>query len=188
VWTLRTAALMGAGTFVVHQLRFAISGGHGGGGAAAVQGHGYLVPLGPILAGLLLLAFAAGLGRVARGAHEPAPRFRRLWAGASGSLFAVYCVQETIEGIVTAGHHSGLHMPLAHGGWVALPLSVGVGLVIALITRGAAAASALVAARAPWRPSAPVATLQVVLPPWSPRRTRGRSLHLAARGPPAVLV
>jgi hypothetical protein len=45
-----------------------------------------------------------------------------------------------------------------------------------------------VAARAPWRPSAPVATLQVVLPPWSPRRTRGRSRHLAARGPPAVLV
>jgi hypothetical protein len=180
------AALMGAGTFAVHQLRFALSSGHGSGGAIAAQGHGYLVPLGPVLAGLLLVAFAAGLARIARGTHEPVPRFRRLWAGASAALLAVYCAQESIEGLVTAGHHTGPHALAAHGGWVALPLAIAVGLAIALIMRGAATASALVATRAPWRPPAPVASVQVLPPAATPRRASGCSLYLAARGPPVL--
>jgi hypothetical protein len=175
------AALMGAGTFAVHQLRFALYGGAG----AGVQGHGYLVPLGPVLAGLLLLAFAAGLARIARGAPDPAPRFRRLWVGASLGLLAVYCVQETIEAFVAAHNPPAL---LGHGGWVALPLAVAAGLAIALIMRGAAAASALVAGRAPWLAPADAPVVQILPPPWAPRRTRGASRHLAARGPPLASV
>jgi hypothetical protein len=190
VWILRLAALMGAGTFAVHQLRFAISYDHGAGAAQAMAGHGYLVPAGAVLAGLLLLALAAALARVARGAADDhAPRFWRLWPGASAGLFAVYCVQESIEASLTIGQPASVPGVLEHGGWVALPLSVVVGLAVALIMRGAAAATALVAARRPpWRAPAPDAPVQAVLPPWTPRSTDGTALHLAARGPPGFFL
>jgi hypothetical protein len=182
------AALMGAGTFAVHQLRFALPVGDDRGGAPAFGGHGYLVSLGPVLVGLLLLAFAAALARLARGVPEPAPRFRRLWAGATASLFAVYCAQESIEGMLTTSHPGGLVGVLGHGGWVALPLAVAVGLAIALVMRGAAAVSALVAARSPWNGAPPVDAVQVHLPPWAPRPTHVSARHLAPRGPPVTSV
>jgi hypothetical protein len=175
------AALMGAGTFAVHQLRYAIGFDPG---AQAVDGHSYLVPLGPLLAGLLLFAFATVLARLSRGAVDPAPRFRRLWAGASASLLAVYCAQETIEALLTSAHPS----LLAHDGWLAIPLAAGVGLLIALLMRGAAEATALTAARAPWHAPAPIAPMEALLPPWAPRRTHASSRHLAARGPPPASV
>ena len=78
----------------------------------------------------------------------------------------------------------------AHGGWVALPLAVTVGLAIALVMRGAAAATALAAAarRAPWHAPSPAAVLQALMPSWAPRRTHGAARHLAARGPPVASV
>src|SRR4051795_59661 len=84
VWTLRLAALMGGGTFAVHQLRYALSYGH------TVGGHAYLVPLAGVFVAALLFAAAALLGRVARRADDPAPRFRRLWAGTSAALVCIY--------------------------------------------------------------------------------------------------
>jgi hypothetical protein len=182
------AGLMGAGTFGVHQLRFALPAGDGSGGAQAVGGHGYLAPLGPLLAGLMLVAFAVALARLARGAHEPVPRFRRLWAGSSASLFAVYCAQESIEGLLNRGHPGGVDGVVGHGGWVALPLAVAIGLAMALIMRGAAAASALAAARSPWHAPGAAAAEQTLLPPWAQRRTSPSARHLAARAPPAVFV
>ena len=177
VWKLRLAALMGAGTFGVHQLRFALSGD----GEQAGVGHGYLALVGPVLAGLLLLAFAAALQRVARGAVEPVPRFRRLWAGTSASLLAAYCAQESIEGLLTHGHAAGMFQ---HGGWVALPLALTVALAIALITRGTAAASVLVAGRAPRARVPQSPAIEALLPPWTARRLSAAASHLAARGPP----
>lgn len=174
--TLRMAALMAAGTFGVHQLRFALSDDH----ARAAYGHGYLSAVAPVLAALLLLAFAAGLTRVARGATEAAPRLRRVWAGASGGLIAAYCTQESVEGLLTHGHATGM---FDHGGWVALPLALAVGLGIALVTRGAAAASTLLVAPSPVAPShAPL--IEALPPPWTARRTSAAARHLAARGPP----
>jgi hypothetical protein len=172
---------MGAGTFGVHQLRFALSDDHAG----AVYGHAYLAAVAPVLAALLLFAFAAALGRIVRGAAEPAPRLRRMWAGASAGLFAAYCAQESIEGLLTHGHATGMFQ---HGGWVALPLALLAGLGIALIARGAAAASALVADRSARgaasaaRPHAPL--VETLLPPWTRRGTEAAARHLAARGPP----
>jgi hypothetical protein len=171
---------MAAGTFGVHQLRFALADDH----ARAAYGHGYLSAVAPALAALLLLAFAAALTRVASGVAEPAPRLRRMWAGASAALLAAYCVQESIEGVLTHGHATGV---FAHGGWVALPLALAVGLGIALIARGAAAASTLVAGRErrPWKAAVERGSvLEAVLPPWARRRTRAAARHLAARGPP----
>ena len=182
------AALMGAGTYAVHQLRYALSYDGGAAHSDSLSGHAYLGVLGPVLAGALLLALAAALGRVARGTVDSAPRLRRLWAGASGSLLAVYCTQETVERLLGGGHAGGVPGMFAHGGWVAVPLALAVGLAIALLMRGAAAATALVAARAPWRPPAPAPPLHVLLPPWAPRTSVATARHLAARGPPAVSV
>lgn len=175
--TLRMAALMAAGTFGVHQLRFALSDDH----AREAYGHAYLSAVAPVLAALLLLAVAAAVGRKARGVVERAPRTRRVWAGASGGLIAAYCTQESVEGLLTHGHATGM---FAHGGWVALPLAVVVGLGIALITRGAATAS-LVAVRAVRPAASPREPLvEALLPPWTPWRTSATARHLAARGPP----
>lgn len=173
------AALLGAGTFAVHQLRFALAGT-----PESPGGHGYLVPLGPLLALLLLLTFAYALARIARAVADPAPRFRRLWPAASVSLFAVYCVQEAIEGMLTAGHPAGL----SHGGWVALPLALVIGFAIALLMRGAAEAARLAQGRAPWLPPVTATRSRVVLAPWSPPRSRALHRHLAARGPPLTSV
>lgn len=170
---------MAAGTFGVHQLRFALSDDH----VRAAYGHGYLAAVAPVLAALLLLAFAAGLARVARGAVQVAPRLRRLWAGASTGLIAAYCAQESIEGLLTHGHATGM---FEHGGWVALPLALAVGLAIALIARGAAAASTLVPRRAPWSAPAPAPPLRLLLPPWTPRTTHAGTRRLGARGPPLL--
>jgi hypothetical protein len=173
------AALMAAGTFGVHQLRFALSDDH----SRAAYGHGYLAAVAPVLAALLLFAVAAGLNRVVRGAAEVAPRLPRLWAGASGGLLVAYCAQESLEGLLTHGHATGM---FAHGGLVVLPLVLVIGLGIALITRGAAAAATFVAdRRGRWLNASPGGpALKALLPPWVPRRTRSVARHLAARGPP----
>jgi hypothetical protein len=178
-WTLRMAALMGAGAFGVHQLRFALVSED----AQALNGHGYLAPLGAVLVGLLLYAFAAALARIARGAVDEVPRFRRLWAGASAGLVAVYCVQESLEAMLTHGESLGMFQ---RGGWVAVPLALAIGLLIALVMRGAAVVGALAAERRRGRLAPPAArtALGAVLPPWTPRRTRAGARHLAARGPP----
>jgi hypothetical protein len=186
--TLRMAALMGGGTYAVHQLRYALSYDGGARHADSLSGHAYLGALGPMLAGFLVLALAAALARVARGAVEPAPRLRRLWAGASGSLLAVYCAQETVERLLGGGHAGGVPALFSHGGWIAVPLAVAIGLGIAVLMRGAAAATELVGTRAPWQAPAPAAPLHVLLPPWAPRTSSASARHLAARGPPAVSV
>jgi hypothetical protein len=170
------AALMGAGAFAVHQLRYALSYGR------EVGGHGYLVPVGAVVVGVLLFAFAVALGRIARRAHETAPRLRRLWAGTTVALIAVYCVQESIEGLVT-GAVPGM---FEHHGWVAVPVAAAVGLAIALIMRGTAAATRLPTRSAAPRAAGRIEPLEIFLLPWLPASTRASARHLAARGPPAV--
>lgn len=177
VWTLRLAALMGAGTFAVHQLRYALSYGH------EVAGHGYLALAGPAVVGALLLAFAAALARIARRAEETAPRLGPLWAGTTASLVLVYGAQESLEGIVT-GRVPGM---FEHGGLVSLPLAAAIGLVIALIMRATAAATRLAAPAATRLRAAHPLPLRSVLPPWAPPIARACARHLAARGPPAVV-
>ena len=179
-WILRMAALLGAGAYGVHQLRFALTPAD----RATEQAHAYLAPAGAVVVGLLLLALATVLARIARGHVDEAPHFHRLWGGTSASLVAVYCVQESIERLIAHGES-----PLAHGGWVAIPLAAAVGLGITLIARGAAAASEVAAAE---RPVAPlvlqIAPFGALLRPWSPRRSRADTRPQAARGPPLAAV
>lgn len=161
---VRFASLLGVGAVLVHQLRYVLAGS-----PPDASVHGYLGPAGSLLAGVMVLALArAVLGRAA-----PAARTRVLWPGTALALIVVYCLQETAEGL----------SPVAHGGWLALPLAVLVALGIALLVRGAGRAAR---ARRPWRSplvAARRALVALVLPfqarPGAPRL-------LLARGPPCT--
>jgi hypothetical protein len=161
---IRFAALLGFGALLVHQGRYLLAGSPPDGSV-----HGYLGPSGSLLAGVMVLALA----RLALGRAAPAPRVRLLWPGTALALTAVYCLQETAEGV----------SPLAHGGWLALPLAVLVGLAIALLMRGARAA---VPGGRPWH-SPPAAARAVRVAAVLPLQARpGAPRLLPARGPPCT--
>jgi hypothetical protein len=184
--TLRVAALMAACTFALHELRFLISYGGDSSAALTAQGHGYLVPLTPLVAGVLVLALAGALARAAQGASDRAPGFAPIWAGASASLFTVYFVQESIEGLVFGGHPDGLAGVLGNGGWIALPLAIVLGLAVAFALRGAAEAPALARHRGPLLARITHVDTALLAPDWWPPRLPGAAMHLAPRGPPAL--
>src|SRR4051794_38762377 len=184
---LRLAALMGAGTFAVHQARYALGYRGEASGALAAQGHAYLIAVGPLLAGALMLVLAELVRRLARGAAAPAPRFRRLWAGVSLALVAVYSLQEIVEGAVARHHPSGIAALASHGGWVAVPLAVAFGLAIAAAMRGASAATGLGRQPRPWRAPPPLTpeTVRVPQPRAGFPRAGARFAH-GPRGPPLL--
>jgi hypothetical protein len=168
---------MALGTLALHQLRYLV-GYHGHADAAlASNGHAYLASLVPAMAGVTLLTLAALIRLAARGA-SPAPRFARTWAGSTLGVAAVYCLQELAEGAPVAGQ----------GGWVAVPLATAIGLLIAVVMRGASAAGELAVPRRPWRPPAPCSPGQ---PPAARPATFPHGalpLRLSARAPPALSV
>lgn len=158
-FTVRMAALMGVGSLAVHQLRFLLWYGHGSDGTLRAQGHAYLAVVGPVVVAGAVIAGARFLNRLAQGARTSAPRFARLWAGLSASLVAIYCVQESLEGLLTQGHPGGTDGIIGHGGWLSVPLSLAVGLALALALRGAARASELLPPARSLHPSLPAAPL-----------------------------
>ena len=179
--SLRASALLAAGSLAVHELRYAA----GYGEPAAVGGHGYLAIVAPLVAIALAAACGAWIASVGRAAG-PRARASLTWAGATGVVLAVFTVQESLEAL-TAGGHPGL---LAHGGWLALPLAVGVGGLIALALCGATAAEGTAAdAARPWSPLAAggaPAPADFTLPSVAPAAPRPRVLarRLAGRAPP----
>jgi hypothetical protein len=160
---------MVAGTFGLHQLRFALVGEN----ARHVHGHGYLTEAGPLLAGFVLLALTIGLARVARGHGGHGASFSRVWLGSSAALVAVYCLQESLE---------GQHAIFGHGGWLAFPLAVAIGLAIALLARTSAPVPPA------WRATAPATPLFVLLRPWHSRPQFVAFLATPGRGPPPASV
>lgn len=140
---LAPLALVPAAAFAVHQLRYWLAFGGGAGAQLRVQGHSYLQSLVPWI--VLLLAFAAGLflraiGRAFRGDCS-LPRytvsFAGLWLLCAGALFAIYCAQESLEGLLAAGHPAAVAGIFGYGGWWAIPASAAVGLVLAATFHGA---------------------------------------------------
>lgn len=184
----RAAALLAGGAFALHQLRYLL--GYGGDSHAALgdQGHAYMTVLAPVIAVALMLVaadFGARLIR-ARGERDgAAPALGRLWLLATLSLLGAYTLQESLEGALAPGHPAGVAALLGHGGWAALPLAAALGLVIALLVRGAHRTLELVT-EPPVRiarPPTPLALTSIA----TRLRPRGRSAagrHLA-RGPPA---
>ena len=134
---LRSCALLAAGALALHQLRYMLAYGHDAGAALREQGHAYLAPVTAAVVSIVVIALAIGLRRLAAGAPaDQGRRLLRLWPGATGALLAVFAAQESIEGVLTPGHPGGLAALVGHGGWVAAPLAVAIGLLIALMLRG----------------------------------------------------
>jgi hypothetical protein len=135
---LRTAALVAAGWWVVHQLRYLLAYGAGSGDALHRTGHAYLGPVAPLLGMALVLVFAR---MVVRATAAPAGRSARaqrlivLWPACAGAIAVLYAAQETTEGILAAGHPAGLAAIFADGGWLAMPLAVLAGLAVAAALR-----------------------------------------------------
>jgi hypothetical protein len=186
-WIVRLAALMGAGTFAVHQARYALGYREEASGVLAAQGHAYLIVVGPLLAGAVMLVLAELIRRAARGATSaPAPSLRRLWPGTTLSLVAIYAIQESVEGALAAHHPAGAAGVLGHGGWVAIALAAAVGLAIALVMRGATAAADLASPRRPWRAPPPTAPRSPATAHLTVAPRPGAPLAHAARGPPLL--
>jgi len=182
--TARGAALLPAGALVVHQARYRLAFGAEAPQALAAQGHGYLSALVPWIALLAALALGATLGRLARLGRTPrAGAGPCTWLAATLALVAVYAGQELLEGLLAAGHPGGLAGVLGDGGWLALPLALAVGGLLALGLRAADAATLPDAPAAP-RPPAPAAPLSLLLVEPFVRRARPLARAAAGRAPP----
>jgi hypothetical protein len=190
---MRWAALVAAGSLLVHELRYALEYGSETGHVLAYQGHSYL-PFAEALVAVLwvsaFLGFVLSLVRAGRdGSLAPIPSLQTLWASASAALIAVYTVQEAIEGAVSAGHPGGLIGIYGNGGWTALVIATAVGALVALLVRGSQRALVLVAERRravglrrrPERGRWPASSSSV-----PPRRPRIIAANLAGRAPPAA--
>lgn len=180
---LRLTALLGVGAFGLHQLRYLLAHGEESGAALAREGHAYLgmlVPLVAILLGAAALDFGIGLLR----ARHEGPSAKARWIAISTALLCIYVCQESFEGVLVAQHESGLAAVVGSGGWMALPLGVAIGGIVALLLRGAQLA---IAARRRTRPCAgsslgPLAAL----PDSSDLQNRNLlARHLAGRAPPS---
>jgi hypothetical protein len=184
IWRLRAAAVLLAGAFALHQLRYAIlPDAHGD------QGHDYLPAAAAMAAGVLALAalqFARTLLRAWRGRETAgvAPSLRRGWVEAALVLLAVHVAQEGAETAASGRPPASL----AAGLWLAALLAVALGLLAALLLRGGAAAVALAARRSRSRDSRP----ERARPRRRPQNAAFRpasplARHLAGRAPPIPL-
>jgi hypothetical protein len=175
---------------VVHQLRYRIAYGSHASAQLTAQGHSYLDSFAPWLVLLLCLATGSFLARVAQALATGRPAqsrrsFGTVWFATSCLLMAIYAVQEFLEGLVAAGHPSGLMGIVGHGGWWAGVVAVGVGAIIALLLHVATAvvdAAARVGARR--RPARldlvhPIAGVSVFV-----ARLRPLAASCAGRAPP----
>jgi hypothetical protein len=136
-------ALVPAGAFAVHQLRYLLAF-HGQASAELQrQGHSYLHSLVPwLMLGIALVVgtFLRALGR-ALGGRCSLPRytvsFAALWMACVAGLVTIYVAQELLEGLLATGHPAGLVGVFGYGGWWAIPAAFGVGLVLAAAFHGA---------------------------------------------------
>jgi hypothetical protein len=130
---LRLAAVLALGAFALHQLRYLIAFGGSSSAELARQGHGYLEGALPILGVFAASALIATLVRGRRGAALARGSLWRRAAAFAIALLAVYATQESLEGVLATGHPGGFGALLAGGGWLALPLSLSLGALAALL-------------------------------------------------------
>jgi hypothetical protein len=149
--------LVPAAVLVVHQARYSLAFGSRTGAALAAQGHSYLhsvVPWTIFALGLSATSFLRRLAHAARtgdtGRVDGLP-LAGLWGLTTFGLFAIYCVQETLEGLVASGHPGGVAGVLGHGGWWAVPASAVVALAVVAVLRAGRAAIRFASRLAPRR-------------------------------------
>ena len=190
---LAPAALMPAGAFAVHQLRYWLAFGSRATAELQAQGHSYLhsvVPWIVLLLALSLGTFLLSLGRAFGGRSSLSRHtvsFATLWLLCSAGLVAIYVSQEFLEGLFATGHPSGLIGIFGYGGWWSIPAAIAVGLVLSAAFHGARRVLQAVADRRlragalPSRPRSAVWTRREVLLPAVAPLADGWS----GRGPPA---
>jgi hypothetical protein len=137
------AGLIPIAAFSVHQLRFLLAFGGGAGAELKETGHSYfhsVVPWIMLVVGLSVGGFLWSLGRAASGRRSLPGRglsFLKLWLVCAACLLAIYCTQETLEGLFATGHPTGIEGIFGFGGLWSIPSAVGVGLVLAAVIHGA---------------------------------------------------
>jgi hypothetical protein len=180
---VRLAAILAVGAFALHQLRYLLAPS----AEIARQSHGYMADLLAPLAILVLAAAFATLLRGTEGASPTrAPVGRRVVAFGV-ALLAIYAGQETLEGLMGAGHAGGFVFSLTNRGWLALPLAFVVGTAAALLARALDVIErAISVVHAERRPrSRPPAVRGRALPARGPRPSSPLAFGLARRPPPA---
>jgi hypothetical protein len=182
---LRVSALLTAGAFGVHQLRYLLAYGEASGPALEHSGHGYLTAVEPLIVLVLGGALAHVVWRVVAGRPGAAlPSRPRLAALLTLALLVVYTAQELVEGRLAPGH-GGV---VAHGGWVALPLAVLFGVALALVLRATEDAGGDVRLRAPLARIVTAGPPQARPPQCVAAATASPlATHLAGRAPPPLL-
>jgi hypothetical protein len=155
----------------VHQLRYYLAFGPQSSARLARDGHAYLGVAEPLVLFVATVGAGAFIGRLARawqlgGAAGPAarPALRRIWALTAVALVAIYCGQELFEGAVFAGHPAGLAGVVGHGGWIALPLAVGIAGALAALLRVGEALVALAGRLGAGRRAAPTRARNTAAP------------------------
>ncbi len=182
---VRLAAILALGAFAVHQLRFLIALGGSSSGDLAQQSHRYMSDLLPPIAVLVLAAAVATLIRGTEGAAPTRAALSRRVTVFTGALLAIFTGQELLEGLL-AGHPAEMGSVFGHGGWIALPLALVIGLASALIARaleGIERAIAVVHATLSRR-SRPPAVRGRALPARGPRLASAPLAFGIARRPP----
>lgn len=178
----RSASLIALGAFAVHQLRYLLADGMSVDDLLAQQG--YLLHALPFLLGLALAILTAQLVRRMIGSKEPGAERRVKATSYALAIAAIFCCQELMEGVLLAGHATGLAAIFSAGGWAALPLAAIFGALAAFIDRGIEEIEFLVAASSPPESHAPIR----LRPPGTPvglgRRLSPIALGLAQRPPP----
>jgi hypothetical protein len=132
---IRLASVLALGAFALHQLRYLLAYGGESGHELARQGHDYLASALPVLGVLALAALLATALRARLGPRLTGTRTANRVLSYAAALLAVYSGQELLEGAVTAGHPGGVAALTADGGWIALPLALVFGLVVAIAVR-----------------------------------------------------
>lgn len=150
---LARVALLPPAAFAVHQLRYELAYGSRAGAELHATGHSYLHSAVPWLVLLIALAVGGFLRRLGRAyARRCTPReftlsFTAAWAACAAALILIFFCQETLEGWFAAGHPSGLPAAFGDGGWWAIPVAAGIGLLLAAVLHGARWIVAAVAQR-----------------------------------------
>lgn len=146
---LRLAALLALGAFALHQLRYLIAYGGGSSQELARQGHDYMAAALPLLAALALSALAATAVRARLGPKLTRGPIGPRMLTCALALIAIFSLQELLEGALAADHPAGPAALIGRGGWVALPLALALGALVALAVRALEGVElALAAARA----------------------------------------
>jgi hypothetical protein len=191
---LRGALLMPVCALGVHQLRYYLAFGAHAQARLAHDGHAYLSNVEPFALLAVALALGGFVGRLARGRQrrEPAtpdrPRMFRVWLLCALALLTIYCGQELFEGAFAAGHPAGIAGILGHGGWIAVPIALAVGGVLAATLRLAETLISFAASRRR-DPRQPTARAALPLTPYRVRdwRLDPSSGVVAGRAPPLTV-